>query len=263
MMRTAVGVLLPMLAVAPDAIQRDSFGSEWSERDGVVTKTFYSPAVSMRPGQIIMNDDIQMGFVDEPAAITNIASDLVDEQGRSVPLSEAYVHHWLLEGASGRNSIRNSIGAGSEYRGLPEGFKKPFALMVGGDERWEATLHLLDLRLTPPNLKLPSLECRRRTGKPRPEPRYAPALLPPRPRSLGRPLWPGLTRTRSRSSSRSPLTLPVCLAYRELGPDRLLGGTLPAAAGCPGQWPRRPLRQLSRWPLLLRRRLSRHGRGSV
>jgi hypothetical protein len=238
-MRTVVGVLLPMLAVAPDAIQRDSFGSEWSERDGVVTKTFYSPAVSMRPGQIIMNDDIQMGFVDEPAAITNIASDLVDEQGRSVPLSEAYVHHWLLEGASGRNSIRNSIGAGSEYRGL------------------------LDLRLTPPNLKLPSLECRRRTGKPRPEPRYAPALLPPRPRSLGRPLWPGLTRTRSRSSSRSPLTLPVCLAYRELGPDRLLGGTLPAAAGCPGQWPRRPLRQLSRWPLLLRRRLSRHGRGSV
>ena len=55
-----------------------------------------------------MNDDIQRGFVEEPAAITNIASDLVDEQGRSVPLAEAYVHHWLLEGASGRNSIRKA-----------------------------------------------------------------------------------------------------------------------------------------------------------
>ncbi len=161
MMRSAALLAVPMLAVAPDAIQRDSFGSEWTEADGVIVKTFYSPAVAMAPGQIIMQDDITMPFVTEPAAIVNIASDLVDQNGESVPLSQAYMHHWLLEGDSDRNSIPG-FGAGSEYRGLPEGFKKPFGLMVGGDEDWEATLHLLDLRLTPPNMHLPSLECRRR-----------------------------------------------------------------------------------------------------
>ena len=103
-----------------------------------------------------------MSLVDEPAAIVNIASDLVDEQGNSVPLSQAYMHHWLLHGGSHRNDL-GGFGAGSEYRGLPEGFKKPFAIMVGGDEEWEATLHLLDLRLTPPEMRLPSLECRTST----------------------------------------------------------------------------------------------------
>lgn len=166
MMRgAAASVLLlamgPSLATAPDAIQRDTFGSEWTESDGVITKTYYSPSVTMAPGEIIMQDDIRVPFVDEPAAIVNIASDLVDQNGDSVPLSQAYMHHWLLEGDSDRNSIPG-FGAGSEYRGLPEGFKKPFGLMVGGDEEWDATLHLLDLRLTPPNMHLPSLECRRR-----------------------------------------------------------------------------------------------------
>ena len=160
-MRLAAALSIAQLATAPDAIQRDAYGSEWTEADGVVTRTFYSPAVDMRPGQIIMRDQIRVDFVDEPAAITNMASDLVDEHGDSVALSQAYMHHWLLEGGSRRNEIAG-FGAGSEYRGLPEGFKKPFALMVGGDEEWEATLHLLDLRLTPPDLHLPSLECRRR-----------------------------------------------------------------------------------------------------
>ena len=156
----AVAVLADM-ATAPDPVQRDSFGSEWTEADGVVTKTFFSPSVEMEPGEIIMRGRIGMDLVQEPAAIVNIASDLVDEHGESVPLSQAYMHHWLLHGASRRNDL-GGFGAGSEYRGLPEGFKKPFAIMVGGDEEWEATLHLLDLRLTPPDKRLPSLECRRR-----------------------------------------------------------------------------------------------------
>eukprot|EP01045_Picozoa_sp_COSAG04_P043208 COSAG04_NODE_14049_length_582_cov_115.099379_1_plen_38_part_01 len=33
-----VVAMLPM-ATAPDPVQRDSFGSEWTEADGVVTKT--------------------------------------------------------------------------------------------------------------------------------------------------------------------------------------------------------------------------------
>ena len=165
MMRTLRSVGLAMLAelgTAPDAIERDTFGSEWTEADGVITRTFYSPTIPMAPGQIIMRDDIAMGLVDEPAALVNIASDLVDEHGASVPLSQAYMHHWLLNGRSDRNHL-GGFGAGSEYRGLPEGYKKPFAIMVGGDEQWQATLHLLDLRLTPPDMHLPSLECRRRT----------------------------------------------------------------------------------------------------
>lgn len=157
----AVAVTWPEAAIAPDAIQRDAFGSEWSEADGVVTRTIFSAPLTMEPGQIILHNDIPIEFVQGPAAVVNIASDLVDEQGNSVPLSQAYMHHWLLEGSSERNGIAG-FGAGSEYRGLPEGFKKPFALMVAGDEQWQATLHLLDLRLTPPQLHLPSLECRRR-----------------------------------------------------------------------------------------------------
>ena len=61
-----LALLAAQLATAPDAIQRDAYGSEWTEEDGVVTRTFYSPAVSMAPGQIIMQDDIPIDFVDEP-----------------------------------------------------------------------------------------------------------------------------------------------------------------------------------------------------
>jgi hypothetical protein len=108
MMRTLRSVGLAMLAelgTAPDAIERDTFGSEWTEADGVITRTFYSPTIPMAPGQIIMRDDIAMGLVDEPAALVNIASDLVDEHGASVPLSQAYMHHWLLNGRSDRNHL--------------------------------------------------------------------------------------------------------------------------------------------------------------
>lgn len=155
--------LMPAYVVSPDVVtlNTDQHGSEWSSADGVLTKVMYSPEVHIRPGQIIMQGDIPVDFIDEPAAVVNMKTDLVDAQGNSVPLSQAYMHHWLFEGESASQTIPG-FGAGSEYRGLPEGFKKPFALMVGGDERWDATLHLLDLRMTPPELHLPSLECRRR-----------------------------------------------------------------------------------------------------
>ena len=74
--------------VAPDAVHRDSFGSEWTAADGVVRTVLYSEPIDVRPGQIILREDIPVQYITEPAAVINMASDLVDAQGNSVPLSQ-------------------------------------------------------------------------------------------------------------------------------------------------------------------------------
>ena len=112
--------MLTREAVAPDTIQRDSRGSEWAATDGVVSTVIYSDPFDIRPGQIVLASDVPMAFLDEPAAIVNLASDLVDASSDdSVPLSQAYMHHWILYGTSRRHTYRIPFGAGSEFRGLP------------------------------------------------------------------------------------------------------------------------------------------------
>jgi hypothetical protein len=112
--------MLSHRAVAPDTVQPDSRGSDWVATDGVVSEVVYSQTFDIHPGQIVLANDIPMPFLDEPGAIVNLASDLVDaDTDESVPLSQAYMHHWILYGTSRRHSYRIPFGAGSEFRGLP------------------------------------------------------------------------------------------------------------------------------------------------
>ena len=107
-------------AVAPDTVQPDSRGSEWVATDGVVSTVIYSQPFDIRPGQITLANDLPIPFLDEPGAIVNLASDLVDAgTDESVPLSQAYMHHWILYGTSRQHRYRIPFGAGSEFRGLP------------------------------------------------------------------------------------------------------------------------------------------------
>jgi hypothetical protein len=115
-----VFAMLSHQAVAPDTVQPDSRGSEWAATDGVVSEVMYSQSFDIHPGQIVLANDIPMPFLNEPGAIVNLATDLVDaDTDESIPLSQAYMHHWILFGTSRRHSYRIPFGAGSEFRGLP------------------------------------------------------------------------------------------------------------------------------------------------
>ena len=98
------------------AAQGGTGGLHWAAGDGVITRTFFAPAVTMTPGEMQMTTVSGLDWVHEPAAVVNFESDLVDEAGASIPLSEAYMHHWLMhsDGTAG-------FGAGSEFRGVGGG----------------------------------------------------------------------------------------------------------------------------------------------
>lgn len=139
-----------------------SAGVEWGETDGVLKKTFYSPPLTLHVGQYTMREHIPIPFLTSPSMVVKIDTDFVDLAGKSVPLTQAYMHHWLMTNSDlSRQNTLGSFGAGSEFRGAAEGFEKPFGMPTTGKETWSVTLHVLDLRATPPHLILPSLECRR------------------------------------------------------------------------------------------------------
>eukprot|EP01050_Picozoa_sp_SAG11_P003879 SAG11_NODE_232_length_11930_cov_6.884794_2_plen_147_part_00 len=86
---------------------------------GLVTSVVYSDQFDVRPGQIVLSENMRIPLVDAPAAIVHLVADLVDDTGSSVPLSQAYVHHWFLVGTSHKHPYPVTFGAGSEFRGLP------------------------------------------------------------------------------------------------------------------------------------------------
>eukprot|EP01079_Euglenida_sp_SAG-EU17-18_P007983 gene7983-7381_t len=60
--------------------------------------TFYSDPIALKSGQIANTpSDFTLHWPDiGPVAVRHFASEVVDADGTSVPLTEVYVHHWLV-----------------------------------------------------------------------------------------------------------------------------------------------------------------------
>jgi len=92
-----------------------------------------------------------------PYAIIGMAYDIVDEKNRSVPLSELYMHHWLVYdtittgtgfnlGCGGTGTfVSNVYGAGAEMRGMNYNYPNGFGYVSEtGHQWWSANLHFIN-----------------------------------------------------------------------------------------------------------------------
>lgn len=151
------------------------------------SKTFLSPAISLRPGGVSNKYYLDIPFPRGHLALKSFNAEVVDEHGVPVPLHETYLHHWVVEPYyaakdaaaaelpkaiphrnSGvcRGTLGQYYGLGSETRHTatwvpdPYGieFGDPAAPPEGYEERWLLNVHAIDTRGVVD--KLACTECR-------------------------------------------------------------------------------------------------------
>lgn len=156
----------------------------------VKTKTFLSPPIFLRPGDVADKYYYDIAFPRGHLALKSFNGEVVDEHGVPVPLHETYLHHWVVEpyyaakdataaAAAGRPSklpARNSgvcnhtlgqyYGLGSETRRTATWVPDPYGIEIGDpdaapegyEERWFLNVHAIDTRRVVD--KLACTECR-------------------------------------------------------------------------------------------------------
>ncbi|XP_066331023.1 uncharacterized protein [Miscanthus floridulus] len=156
----------------------------------VKTKTFLSPPIFLRPGDVADKYYMDIAFPRGHLALKSFNGEVVDERGVPVPLHETYLHHWVVEpyyaakdgaaaAAEGRPRMipaRNSgvcnhtlgqyYGLGSETRRTATWVPDPYGIEIGDpsaapegyEERWMLNVHAIDTRGAVD--KLACTECR-------------------------------------------------------------------------------------------------------
>lgn len=116
------------------------------------TATYRSKPLALTPGMVV-NTEMEDTFMEFPSgtyAITSFTAEIVNKKGESIPLIDAYLHHWIIENNDGNagpcDNLRYVLGVGSESRNtvmeLPDGY----GLHVKDNDRWRANIHLIDTR---------------------------------------------------------------------------------------------------------------------
>ncbi|XP_019191979.1 PREDICTED: uncharacterized protein LOC109186451 [Ipomoea nil] len=147
-------------------------------KNGVKTATFLSPKVEVEPGMVSIEYYYKIDFPKGHIAIKGFDAEVVDEAGNSVPLHEAYLHHWtvvrsyLRQGVEkpslGSNqsdyivvgnsgicaTLTQHFGLGAETRKTDSHIPNPYGVEVGNptdvpegyDEGWTLNVHIIDTR---------------------------------------------------------------------------------------------------------------------
>lgn len=150
----------------------------------IKSAVFLSPKFVLGPGSVVdryyYNIDWPRGHI----ALKSFNAEVVDEAGRSVPLHETYLHHWVLaryyqrtdatnpehdghkelhqsdhilvrnSGICQKNALGQYYGLGSETRGTITDVPDPYGIEVGNpadipagyEERWLLNVHAIDTR---------------------------------------------------------------------------------------------------------------------
>ncbi|XP_059458674.1 uncharacterized protein LOC132188270 [Corylus avellana] len=136
---------------------------------------FLSPKFVLGPGSVVDKYYYNIDWPTGHIALKGFNAEVVDEAGRSVPLHETYLHHWVLaryyqrtdttnpehdlivvrnSGICQKNSLGQYYGLGSETRGTLTDVPDPFGIEVGNpadipagyEERWMLNVHAIDTR---------------------------------------------------------------------------------------------------------------------
>jgi len=118
------------------------------------SETFRTSAIALQPGGVVFTDkektvlQFPKPSVDE-YAITGFKAELVDEAGKSVPLSEVYLHHWLVYRIGHSNlgvcgdPLDYVFGIGAESRMSPIVFPESHGYIATPGDKWTINLHVL------------------------------------------------------------------------------------------------------------------------
>lgn len=138
--------------------------------------TFRSPAFTMGPGEVQNNFYHGIPFPNGHIGIKGFAAEVVDEGGNSVPLSEIYLHHWVVvnyysqtgqkdlynltilgnAGVCPQKALSQFFGLGSETRHTNTTIPGPYGIEVGNAERipegseesWLLNVHAINTKGT-------------------------------------------------------------------------------------------------------------------
>lgn len=138
------------------------------------TKTFRSRPIPLGPGEVA-NYFYRLEMPSGHVGIKSFSADLVDEDGREVPLSEVYIHHWVVNkmhkekdavhvgtnyyvvtnsGTCQGRMLPQFFGLGSETRRTEYKIPDPYVVEVGNpneiphgyEEEWLLNIHTIDTR---------------------------------------------------------------------------------------------------------------------
>ncbi|XP_057451724.1 uncharacterized protein LOC130743489 [Lotus japonicus] len=167
--------LLPILVLLSSTTYSAHPGSE----NPIKSATFLSEKFEIGPGRIVEKAFIDIDFPRGHIGVKSFDAELVDEEGNSVPLHEAYLHHYFIlkylakknvsrdpkEHFVGSIPVRNAgtcngnilsyfWAKGAESRGTPSNLLDPFALELGNpasipsgyEEKWLTNIMTIDTR---------------------------------------------------------------------------------------------------------------------
>jgi len=119
-------------------------------------RKFRSPPISLRSGQIVntLSNWGPLEWVEGPIAIRHFDGKIVDSEGNFVPLTELYVHHWVIYKMDQDRQVffpngglcpnlPNIFGIGAELFYTVYDYPAPYAIVSTGDEVWTANMHLI------------------------------------------------------------------------------------------------------------------------
>jgi hypothetical protein len=118
--------------------------------------TFRSPPITLKSGQVAntFNNWGPLEWVKGDVAIRHFDGKIVDDSGKFVPLTEIYVHHWILfqMDASRQyfypngglcSNLASIFGIGAELFHVEYNYKAPYAVISKGSDVWTANMHLI------------------------------------------------------------------------------------------------------------------------
>ncbi|KAK7339868.1 hypothetical protein VNO77_20554 [Canavalia gladiata] len=151
-------------------------------RNDIKTATFVSENFEMGPGSIAVKTFMDIKFPKGHIGVKSFDTELVDQEGNSIPLYETYLHHWFAiryfenitmshnpklrhnpdegliykrnEGTCNGYILPHYWGFGSESRGTTSHIPDPFAVELGNpkdipnghEEKWLFNIMVIDTR---------------------------------------------------------------------------------------------------------------------
>merc|ERR550532_544254 len=120
----------------------------------VKSETFRSEALPLKAGEVAFTNPAKTLLTfptpgGEYSIVKFGVAEIVDEAGTSVPLSEVYLHHWLIFNDNRPNLgvcggyLKYNFGIGAESRGTPVEFPAGYAWVANSDDTWGINAHLL------------------------------------------------------------------------------------------------------------------------
>ncbi|EFJ15748.1 hypothetical protein SELMODRAFT_422686 [Selaginella moellendorffii] len=107
-----------------------------SRSSRIQKKTYKSPAFSMGPGEV-QNRNYTIEFPKGHIGVKNFQGEIVDELGNPVPLSEVYLHHWVVFGFYLKSSERKELVRG----GFHDRLGSSAAIIPGNDGICQQNVH--------------------------------------------------------------------------------------------------------------------------